>query len=64
MGRVFIGIVCLVQIDLKRLVAYSSVVHINITVIKWYIMFRSFESLNIKEAISSRYLISARMTLA
>lgn len=29
-GGIYIGIVCLVQIDLKRLVAYSSVVHINI----------------------------------
>lgn len=29
-GRLFIRLVCLVQIDIKRLVAYSSVVHINI----------------------------------
>lgn len=28
-GRIFIRILCLVQVDLKRLVAYSSVVHIN-----------------------------------
>jgi NADH-ubiquinone oxidoreductase chain 4 len=28
-GRVIISIICLVQIDLKKLVAYSSVVHIN-----------------------------------
>lgn len=29
-GRLVIRIVCLVQVDIKRLVAYSSVVHINI----------------------------------
>lgn len=29
-GRVLVGIVCLVQVDIKRLVAYSSVVHINL----------------------------------
>lgn len=29
-GRLFIRLVCLVQIDIKRLVAYSSVVHINL----------------------------------
>lgn len=29
-GRVLVRIVCLVQIDIKRLVAYSSVVHINV----------------------------------
>lgn len=29
-GSILIGIVCLVQIDIKRLVAYSSVVHINL----------------------------------
>lgn len=29
-GRVLVGLVCLTQIDIKRLVAYSSVVHINI----------------------------------
>lgn len=29
-GRLLIGLVCLVQIDIKKLVAYSSVVHINI----------------------------------
>jgi NADH-ubiquinone oxidoreductase chain 4 len=31
-GSVFISLVCLVQIDIKRLVAYSSVVHINILI--------------------------------
>lgn len=31
-GRVIISLVCLVQIDMKRLVAYSSVVHINILI--------------------------------
>jgi len=30
MGRILISILCLVQIDIKRLVAYSSVVHINL----------------------------------
>lgn len=30
MGGVFRRILCLVQVDLKRLVAYSSVVHINL----------------------------------
>lgn len=29
-GGVLIGVVCLVQVDIKRLVAYSSVVHINL----------------------------------
>jgi len=29
-GRIIIGILCLVQIDIKRIVAYSSVVHINL----------------------------------
>lgn len=29
-GSLFVSLVCLVQIDIKRLVAYSSVVHINI----------------------------------
>lgn len=29
-GRLFIRILCLIQIDIKKLVAYSSVVHINI----------------------------------
>lgn len=29
-GRVLVGIVCLVQVDIKSLVAYSSVVHINL----------------------------------
>lgn len=30
LGRIYVRLVCLVQIDIKRLVAYSSVVHINI----------------------------------
>lgn len=29
-GRLMIGVLCLTQVDIKRLVAYSSVVHINI----------------------------------
>lgn len=29
-GRLIIGLICLVQIDIKRIVAYSSVLHINI----------------------------------
>lgn len=29
-GRLLVGLVCLVQVDIKRLVAYSSVVHINL----------------------------------
>lgn len=29
-GRILVGIVCLVQVDIKSLVAYSSVVHINL----------------------------------
>lgn len=29
-GRVLVGIVCLIQVDIKSLVAYSSVVHINL----------------------------------
>lgn len=29
-GRLLVGIACLVQVDIKRLVAYSSVVHINL----------------------------------
>lgn len=28
-GRLMIGVLCLTQVDIKRLVAYSSVVHIN-----------------------------------
>lgn len=31
-GRVLISFVCLVQLDIKRLVAYSSVVHINLII--------------------------------
>lgn len=31
-GRLIVGFICLVQIDLKRLVAYSSVVHINLII--------------------------------
>lgn len=31
-GRVIIGLRCLIQVDIKRLVAYSSVVHINIII--------------------------------
>lgn len=31
-GSVIISLVCLVQIDIKRLVAYSSVVHINLLI--------------------------------
>lgn len=31
-GRLIISLVCLVQIDIKRLVAYSSVVHINLMI--------------------------------
>lgn len=31
-GRLIISLVCLVQIDIKRLVAYSSVVHINLII--------------------------------
>lgn len=30
LGRIYVRLVCLVQVDIKRLVAYSSVVHINI----------------------------------
>lgn len=30
LGRIYIRLLCLIQIDMKRLVAYSSVVHINI----------------------------------
>lgn len=29
-GRLYVSLICLVQIDIKKLVAYSSVVHINI----------------------------------
>ena len=29
-GRLIVSLICLVQIDIKRLVAYSSVVHMNI----------------------------------
>lgn len=29
-GRILVGMVCLIQVDIKRLVAYSSVVHINL----------------------------------
>lgn len=29
-GRILVGVVCLVQVDIKRLVAYSSVVHMNL----------------------------------
>lgn len=32
LGSLFIGFVCLIQIDIKRLVAYSSVVHINLII--------------------------------
>lgn len=31
-GRVLVGISCIIQVDIKRLVAYSSVVHINMII--------------------------------
>lgn len=31
-GSIIVSLICLVQIDMKRLVAYSSVVHINILI--------------------------------
>lgn len=39
-GGVFISIVCLVQVDLKRLVAYSSVVHINMLICSMITLFK------------------------
>jgi len=48
-GRVIIGINCLVQIDIKRLVAYSSVVHINLILCSLLTLF--------KMGFISRYII-------
>lgn len=31
-GRILVRIICLIQVDIKRLVAYSSIVHINIII--------------------------------
>lgn len=39
-GRIFIRLVCLIQVDLKRLVAYSSVVHINIMLCSLITLFK------------------------
>lgn len=39
-GRLIVRLLCLVQIDLKRLVAYSSVVHINILVCSILTLFK------------------------
>jgi NADH-ubiquinone oxidoreductase chain 4 len=39
-GRVLIRLRCLVQIDMKRLVAYSSVVHINIMLCRMITLFK------------------------
>lgn len=38
-GRVLVGIVCLVQVDIKRLVAYSSVVHMNLILCRMMTLF-------------------------
>lgn len=39
-GRFIVGVLCLVQIDMKRLVAYSSVVHINIMLCSFMRIFK------------------------
>lgn len=39
-GRILISLLCLVQIDMKRLVAYSSVVHINLILSSIIIIFK------------------------
>lgn len=38
LGSVFIRILCIIQVDIKRLVAYSSVVHINIMLASLFTM--------------------------
>jgi len=38
-GRVVVRVLCLTQIDMKRLVAYSSVVHINLIVCRLLTLF-------------------------
>lgn len=38
-GRILVGLVCLVQVDIKRLVAYSSVVHINLILCRLITLF-------------------------
>lgn len=39
-GRIYVRLVCLVQIDIKRLVAYSSVVHMNIIICCLYTLIK------------------------
>lgn len=39
-GRLLVRIICLIQIDMKRLVAYSSVVHINIILCSLITLFK------------------------
>lgn len=39
-GRVLVGIVCIIQIDIKSLVAYSSVVHINMILCRFMTLFK------------------------
>lgn len=38
-GRILVGVVCLVQVDIKSLVAYSSVVHINLILCRMMTLF-------------------------
>jgi len=39
-GRIIIGIICLVQVDIKSIVAYSSVVHINLIIRRFITHFK------------------------
>ena len=39
-GRIIIGIICLVQVDIKSMVAYSSVVHINLIIRRFITHFK------------------------
>lgn len=48
-GILLVRIVCLVQVDIKRLVAYSSVVHINIMLCVFITLF--------KLGVRARYII-------
>lgn len=48
-GRLLVGVVCLVQVDIKRLVAYSSVVHMNLILCRIITLFNL--------GILSRYII-------
>ena len=40
LGSFYVGILCLIQVDIKIIVAYSSVVHINLIISSLFILFK------------------------